>query len=68
MRSAAAMSASTSVVGSLEARTGTPAAIACCLAVTLFPALRSTRAGGPMKVMPAFSAASANSGFSERKP
>ena len=57
-----------SLLGGDDLSTGTPAAIACSFAVTLFPALRSTRAGGPMKVMPAVSHASASSGFSDRNP
>lgn len=66
--SACARSASTSREGSVDLSTGTPAAIACSLAVTLLPAISSTRVGGPMKVMPASAAACASSGFSERKP
>ena len=54
--------------GGVDLSTGTPAAIACSFAVTLLPAISSTRGGGPMKVMPASRAASASSGFSERKP
>ena len=68
MASEAARSSSRSLLGGDDRSTGTPAAIACSFAVTLLPALRSTRAGGPMNVMPAASHASASSGFSERKP
>ena len=49
-------------------RTGTPAAIADSFAFTLFPAISSTSAVGPIKVIPLASAALARSGFSERKP
>jgi hypothetical protein len=48
--------------------TGTPAEIACSLAVTLLPAISSTFVGGPMNVMPAAAAACARSGFSDRNP
>ena len=53
---------------SVDLSTGTPAAIACSFAVTLFPAISSTLVGGPMNVIPAAAAACARSGFSERKP
>ena len=58
------------VVGRLasSAAPGTPAAIACCLAVTLLPAISSAVEGGPMKVMPFSAARAASSGFSERNP
>ena len=65
---ACASRASTSREGSVDLRTGTPAAIACSFAVTLLPAISSTRVGGPMKVSPARTQASARSGFSDRKP
>jgi hypothetical protein len=38
------------------------------LAATLFPVIFRTELGGPIKVIPAFSQASAKSGFSERNP
>ena len=68
MSSAAATSTSRSVVASLEAKTGTPALMACSLAVTLFPAISRTEAGGPTKTIPASSQALAKSGFSLRNP
>ena len=66
--SAAARRASISVVASLEANTGTPAAIAYSFAVTLLPAISNTDAGGPMKTIPSSSQARAKSGFSLRNP
>ena len=66
--SACAARASTSSDASVERSTGTPAAIAWCFAVTLFPAISSARAGGPMNTMPCSAARAARSGFSERKP
>ncbi len=66
--SACSSSSSTSVDGGVDARTGTPAAVACSLAVTLLPAISSTPAEGPMKTMPLSAAARARSGFSERNP
>ncbi len=51
-----------------RAQHGTPAEIAWSFAVTLLPAMASTSAGGPMKVIPWAAAFSASSGFSERKP
>ena len=65
---AAAMSVSGSVDGGQEASVGTPALRACSMAETLLPAMVSTSAEGPMKVMPLASHAAARSGFSERKP
>lgn len=66
--SAAVSSPSTSVEGSVESRTGTPARLAAAMAVALFPVSSRTSAGGPTKVMPASAQARARSGFSERKP
>ncbi len=66
--SAAASSASTSALGSVEVSTGSPAARASATALALLPVSSSTEAGGPTKVMPARAHASASSGFSERKP
>ncbi len=57
-----------SVVAGVDFSTGTPAEIACSLAVTLFPAISSTLLPGPMKVMPLSAADWARSGFSERNP
>ena len=54
--------------GGVDFSTGTPAAMACSLAVTLLPAISSTCLGGPMKVMPASAAACASSGFSREEP
>ena len=68
MSAAWATSASTSSDASVERRTGTPAAIAWCFAVTLLPAISSAVDGGPMKVMPFSAARAASSGFSERNP
>ncbi len=68
MASAPAMSSSMSLDAGVDASTGTPAAIACSLAVTLLPAISSTLVGGPMKVIPASAAAWARSGFSDRNP
>ncbi len=51
-RAAAATSSSTSADGAEERSTGTPAARAASTARTLFPAIASTRGGGPTKVMP----------------
>ena len=58
------------IVGCRQSRRapGTPAAIACSLAVTLLPAIPSTVEDGPMKVMPFSAARAARSGFSDRKP
>ena len=66
--SAWATRASTSSEAAVERSTGTPAETACPFAVTLLPAIDSTSAGGPMKVMPCAAAFSASSGFSDRKP
>lgn len=54
--------------GGLPGRTGRPAARAASLAATLSPHRRSTRAEGPMNVIPWASQISARSGFSERNP
>jgi hypothetical protein len=48
--------------------TGTPAATASSRAATLLPSTRIVAGLGPMKMMPARAQASANSGFSARKP
>ena len=50
------------------ARVGSPAARAAVMARDLLPVRCSAEAGGPMKVIPLASQASASSGFSERKP
>ncbi len=68
MSRAAARRVSTSSDGSDESSTGTPASRAAATARCLLPAIASTRAGGPTKVMPASSHAVARPGFSERKP
>ena len=68
MSAACATSASTSSDASVDRRTGTPAAIAWCFAVTLLPAISSAVEGGPMKVMPFSAARAASSGFSDRNP
>ena len=47
---------------------GIPALSAVALASSLFPMRAMVSGRGPMKTRPAFSQASANSGFSERKP
>ena len=54
--------------GSEDSSTGTPAARAAATAVALLPAISSTAADGPMKVMPASAQACASPGFSERNP
>ena len=59
---------STSADGSEDSSTGTPAARAAATAVALLPAISSTAADGPMKVMPASTQACARPGFSDRKP
>ncbi len=59
---------SRSSLGSVEARTGSPASCAAPTARTLLPASSSTSAPGPMKAIPAASQARARSGFSDRKP
>ena len=48
--------------------TGTSAARAASRADTLSPRVRRMSGEGPMKAMPALAQASANSGFSDRKP
>ena len=48
--------------------TGTPADRARARAANLLPSVRMVAGFGPMKLMPAVAQASANSGFSERKP
>ncbi len=53
---------------SLAGITGTPTERARLRAATLLPRVRMVFGRGPMKTMPAASQASANSGFSERKP
>jgi hypothetical protein len=68
MPSAAAVIASISADGSEDSSTGTPAALAAATAVALLPAISSTAADGPMKVMPTSAQACARPGFSERKP
>ncbi len=68
MSSEAATSASTSVVGSDDLRTGTPASFAAATARALLPVRWRTEAGGPTNVMPASAQAAARSGFSERNP
>ena len=49
-------------------RVGTSAASAAFLAATLSPILSSNSGLGPIKVIPAFSQARANSAFSDKKP
>jgi hypothetical protein len=66
--SAAPTSSSGSDDGADDARTGTPADRAAVTALTLLPAIDSTRAGGPMNVIPASAHALASSGFSDRNP
>ena len=68
MSSAAATSSSTSVEGSEEPSTGTPAARAAATARALLPVSSRMSALGPTKVMPASSQARARSGFSDRNP
>ena len=68
MPSAAAASSSRSVVGGALSSVGSPASRAAVMARDLLPARCSADAGGPMKVMPLASHASASSGFSERNP
>ena len=68
MSSAWASRTSTSSDAGVERSTGTSAAMACSFAVTLFPAISSTRDGGPMKTMPFAAAFSASSGFSDKNP
>ena len=46
----------------------TPASAARRLEVTLSPIAATAAGGGPMKTIPAAASASANRGFSERKP
>src|SRR2546429_6581375 len=52
---------------SVPGSTGTPAEVASLRAAVLSPSNSSKLAGGPMKVMPAFSHARANAAFSERR-
>ncbi|CAM5646649.1 hypothetical protein SANTM175S_00451 [Streptomyces antimycoticus] len=66
--SAARTSSSTSVDGSEEPSTGTPAARAAATARALFPVSSRICALGPTNVIPASSHARARSGFSDRKP
>ncbi|WP_324278626.1 hypothetical protein [Blastococcus brunescens] len=66
--SAAASRATRSALGSLDTSTGRPASRAAVIARDLLPVSSSTFAGGPTKVIPARTHASANSGFSDRKP
>ena len=48
--------------------TGTPAETASSRALTLLPSRRMICGVGPTKIKPAAAQASANAGFSERKP
>ncbi len=54
--------------GPVDGSVGTPARRISSLARILSPISRIARADGPMKTIPAFSQASAKSGFSARKP
>ena len=54
--------------GAEDSSTGTPASLAAAIAVALLPAISSTDADGPMKVMPASLHAWARCGFSDRNP
>lgn len=66
MRSTEAGSSGSAVSG--PGTQGTPAAIIARFAAILSPMIAIDEAGGPMKISPAFSTASANAAFSDRKP
>ena len=53
---------------SVAGTTGTLAISAMCLAAILLPRFRITLPLGPINAIPAFSQASAKSGFSDKKP
>jgi hypothetical protein len=62
------LSASSLGNGGVAGITGTPADTARVRAATLLPSRRMISGVGPMKFRPAAAHASANSGFSDRKP
>ena len=64
----AAATASSVVLHIAPGTMGTPASAIFARAAVFEPIARIALAGGPMNVMPARSHASANSGFSLRKP
>ena len=66
--SAACRSCESSSVTVTPWRIGTPLAAMISFEVTLSPMLRIAAGGGPMKVSPAATQASAKSAFSDRKP
>ena len=63
-----AMASKSSPSTSVAGMTGTPASMATLRAEALSPSARMVAAFGPMKVIPAASQASTNSGFSDSSP
>ena len=68
MASACAINSSGIADDGEDLSTGTPAAIAASLALTLLPASSRMCESGPIKAIELARAASANSGFSDKKP
>jgi hypothetical protein len=68
MSAVEARTVSRSALGSVEASTGSPASRAAAIARALLPVSSSTDAGGPTKVIPACSQASASSGVLRQEP